>query len=54
MTIHTSSARDEVQRAVLARWTEIAYNRKCLHTSLGIVPPVEFEDSLQLLRHRDD
>ena len=38
--------RAEVRREV-ARWIEVVYNRRRLHTALGIVPPVEFEQALQ-------
>lgn len=47
----TWTSRDEAKREV-ARWIEVVYNRQRLHTSLGMVPPVEFEQAL--LRDEDE
>jgi putative transposase len=37
--------RAEVMREV-ARWIEVVYNRRRLHSALGVVPPAEFEEKL--------
>ena len=37
--------RNEAQKAV-ARWIEIAYNRRRRHSSIGMVSPVDFEAQL--------
>lgn len=39
------ATRAEVKQAV-ARWIEVVYNRRRLHSSLGMIPPVEFEQTL--------
>ncbi|SMY03154.1 Transposase InsO and inactivated derivatives [Brevibacterium antiquum] len=38
--------RAEVMREV-ARWIEVVYNRRRLHSALGMVPPVEFEEKFR-------
>lgn len=49
---YTWATRAEAKRAV-ARWIEVVYNRRRLHTSLGMVPPVEFEESLRAQTQKD-
>lgn len=39
------STRAEARQAV-ARWIEVVYNRRRLHSRLGMVPPVEFEQGM--------
>ena len=31
----------------VARWIEVVYNRRRLHTALSMVPPVEFEEKFR-------
>ena len=38
----------------MARWIEVVYNRRRLHTSLGMVPPVEFEENLRAQGREDE
>ncbi|WP_209374695.1 IS3 family transposase, partial [Brevibacterium renqingii] len=38
--------RAEAMREV-ARWIEVVYNRRRLHSALGMVPPVEFEEKFR-------
>lgn len=42
----TWPTRSEAKQAV-AHWIEVVYNRQRLHSSLGMVPPVEFETTMQ-------
>lgn len=39
------ATRAEAKQAV-AWWIEVVYNRRRLHTRLGMVPPVEFEQTM--------
>ena len=41
----TWQTRSEAKQAV-AHWIEVVYNRQRLHSSLGMVPPVEFESTM--------
>lgn len=43
---YTWQTRAEAKQAV-ARWIEVVYNRRRLHTSLGMISPVEFEDTIR-------
>lgn len=49
---YTWHTRVEAKQAV-ARWIEVVYNRRRLHTSLGMVPPVEFEENLRATARED-
>ena len=44
----------EVAKQAVARWIEVVYNRRRLHTSLGMVPPVEFEENLRAQAQNDE
>ncbi|MCT1657970.1 IS3 family transposase, partial [Brevibacterium luteolum] len=44
--------RAEATREV-ARWIEVVYNRRRLHSALGMVPPVEFEEKLLAEQNAD-
>ncbi|MBW4483088.1 MAG: integrase core domain-containing protein [Tildeniella torsiva UHER 1998/13D] len=37
-----------VARTVIAEWIEVFYNRQRLHSILGYLPPVQFEDDYWL------
>ena len=50
---YTWHTRAEAKQAV-ARWIEVVYNRRRLHTSLGMVPPVEFEENLRAQGREDE
>lgn len=49
---YTWQTRAEAKQAV-ARWIEVIYNRRRLHTSLSMVPPVEFEENLRAAAQED-
>lgn len=49
---YTWQTRAEAKQAV-ARWIEVVYNRRRLHTSLDMVPPVEFEENLRAAARED-
>lgn len=49
--VHVSAVASGVYRAEamreVARWLEVVYNRRQLHSVLGMVPPVKFEEEFR-------
>ena len=47
--IHTKIFSDQAEaKTIIAEWIEVFYNRKRLHSTIGFLSPVEFEDKYWL------
>ncbi|WP_051038017.1 integrase core domain-containing protein [Thalassoporum mexicanum] len=46
---HRIFATRAAARTTIAEWIEVFYNRQCIHSTIGFVPPVQFEEEKRII-----